>query len=494
MVNGATILEAIREIVLEKDIKEEDIVNGIKEGFKKAYERFFDTEAIIEVDFNEDTGMIELYQLLTVVQKVEDDWLEIGLNQAKEIYGDNVAIGDVVRKAVPYDTEFSRSAVHQVRQIVQQKIRSASREQIYNRFVDKKNQLLTGKVVGMNEQGTAYLVDVDGTIVSLWAKKLIPGDDYKINDFITFYVEDLEKDSKFSQIVASRTAPGFLEKILEGEIPEIGDGIIEVKAVSRQPGVRSKIAVVSHDENVEPIGSIVGVKGNRINRVSQQLNGEKIDVVKWSPDMNEFIINAMAPVRVISVDVDEENNEADIIVPNEQSSLAIGRQGMAARLVANLLHMKINIIPLTQAEELGIEVKWNGNISPAEVESKEFLENTQRRRTNARRYQPHQNFENQEPAQEPVDLENLQAFQDELLKTEAEEQAAKEEAQLMRSRAQEAKTREAETEEMSKALEDLQKNLAAIDDVLNSNSDDEDYDDYDDEDIESDDYDEYYDK
>jgi N utilization substance protein A len=210
--------------------------------------------------------------------------------------------------------------------------------------------------------------------------------------------------------------------------------------------------------------------------------------------MNEFIINAMAPVRVISVDVDEENNEADIIVPNEQSSLAIGRQGMAARLVANLLHMKINIIPLTQAEELGIEVKWNGNISPAEVESKEFLENTQRRRTNARRYQPHQNFENQEPAQEPVDLENLQAFQDELLKTEAEEQAAKEEAQLMRSRAQEAKTREAETEEMSKALEDLQKNLAAIDDVLNSNSDDEDYDDYDDEDIESDDYDEYYDK
>jgi len=497
MINGAAILEAIREIVNEKDIKEQDIIDGIKEGFKKAYERFFDTEAIIEVDLNLETGMIEIYQLLNVVQKVEDDWLEIGINQAKDVYGDNVAIGDVVKKPVIYDKEFSRLAVYQVRQIVQQKIRNASREQVYNRFISKKGELLTGKVVGMNEQGTAYLVDVDGAIVSLWAKKMIPGDDFHIDDFLTFYVEDVERDSKFSQILGSRTAPGFLQKILEEEIPEIGDGIIEIKAVSREPGVRSKVAVVSHDENIEPIGSIVGVKGARINRVTQQLHGEKIDVIRWNEDLVTFIINAMAPVRVISVDVDEEENEVDIIVPNEQSSLAIGKSGMAARLVANLLKMKINIISLTQAGEFAIPVKWNGNISPEEVESKEFLENTRKRRNNANNrnnWQNNNRSNNRRPVQptSQLDLDGLQAFQQEILNSESElyqdlepsstnqyEQTnIDEEVEIIEEKIDIIENN------IEDSLEDIQANIKAIDELIDEQDDVE---------IDEDDYEDYYD-
>ncbi|ATG97458.1 transcription termination factor NusA [Mesoplasma lactucae] len=493
MKNTAEILEALTQIATEKEIDKEEVIEGIKEGFKKAYERFFDPEAVTEVDFDEQTGAIKMFLLLKVVQKVDDDWLEIGINEAKDEFGDNVAIGDVVKRPVEFEDEFSRLAVHQVRQIVQQKIRSSERERIYNKFIDKAHELLTGKVVGMNDQGTAYLVDVDGVNASLWNKKLIPDDEFEVGDFVTFYVEDVEKDNRFSQIQASRTAPGFLKKIIEREIPEVADGTIEIMGVSRQPGVRAKVAAISHDENIEPIGSIVGPQGSRITNISNQLNGEKIDVVEWNEDINKFIMNAMAPVRVVSVDVDEENNEADIIVPDEQLSLAIGRNGIAARIVANLLKMKINILSVSQAQELGIPVQWNGNITEEELTSKDFLDATNRRKNKTN--QPSKpNFKNNKTSQranyDPIaDLEQeLERFQAELAKENETHEQKQEQKFAQEQVNHEEEKIEEDIKEVETNLDEIQENLKAFEEITSDDEEDED------EDFDDEDFDSYYDE
>ncbi|QGS51817.1 transcription termination factor NusA [Spiroplasma tabanidicola] len=381
MIDGAKLLEAIHEIVDEKKIDREIIFEGIVEGFKKAYEKFFDLEAIIKVDIDEQTGQINVFKQLSVVQQVEDDWLEIGLNQAKERFGEEVTIGDNVFEPVKYGEDFSKLAVMQVGQIIKQKIREGEKNKLYEEFLSKNHEIVGGTVKDITD--TTYLIDVDGSIIAIWNKKMIPGEDFDEGDRICFYVEEVSRENKHSQVLASRVHPQFLAKLMETQVPEIAEGIIEVKSVSREPGKRSKIAVHSNEENIDPIGACVGAGGNRIKEVSKELNGEKIDIVLWNEDKKTFIINALAPVKVISIDLDEEANECFAIVPNEQLSLAIGKKGMAARLVANLVNTKINIVSLDNAEEQGIDNLWNGNITQEELKNPDFINNVNKRKTNA---------------------------------------------------------------------------------------------------------------
>ncbi len=491
MENYANILEVINQIASEKSIAEHEIITAIKEGFQKAYERFFDTEALTEVDLDDQTGTIKMYLLLKVVDQVQDDlddWLEISLADAHQEFGDKVKEGDIVHRQIAFEKEFSRLAIHQVRQIIQQKIKGAERSRLYDKFADKNHQLLTGKIVGTNDRGDGYLIEVDDATTSLWNKKLIPGDHFEIGDLVSFYVDEVQKENRFSPISISRTAPGFLRRILEQEVPEVAEEIIDIKGISREPGIRAKVAVQSLDPNVEPIGAIVGVHGSRISKISELLNGEKIDIVLWDEDLNTFIMSAMAPVRVVSVDVDLENNEADIIVPNEQLSLAIGRGGVAARLVANLLKMKINIISVKQAQEIGIENKWNGNISPDELTSKEFIDSTMRRRKGPKNNNPTRQsqprFRDNQNYQKPTGQTNddiLKELEQELERFQAE--IADEEGNRTINQTVEEPLVLEKNEESD--LAEISKNLQAFDEVISGDDSDDD--------DESDEYDSYYD-
>ncbi|AKX33987.1 transcription elongation factor NusA [Spiroplasma litorale] len=378
MIDGAKLLDAIFEIVQDKKIDKSIIFEGIKDGFQKAYEKFFDPEAIIKVEIDENIGSIKVFKELVIVEELEDEWLEIELEDAVKIYGDNLKIGDKVYEPVEFTNEFSKLAVMQVGQIIKQKIREAEKAMIYEEFLPRNHEIVGGTVKDITE--TSYLVEIDGVIIPIWSKKTIPGEKFDIDDIISFYIEEISKDNKHSQISATRIHPDFLAKLMEIEVPEIMEGIVEVKAVSREPGKRAKIAVVSHEENIDPIGSCVGASGSRIKNVTKQLNGEKIDVVLYNDDKKIFVMNSLAPVRVISISIDEENNECFIVVPNEQLSLAIGKKGMAARLVANLVNMKINIYSLDVANEKEIEILWNGNITKEELETTNFVENTNKRR------------------------------------------------------------------------------------------------------------------
>ncbi|WP_434343371.1 transcription termination factor NusA [Mycoplasma sp. 06067-C1-B144P-99-0482-3] len=372
MLNGTELLESIKLIEKEKGINKESIINGLKEGLQKAYERFYDTDAIIKIDINEKTGSITMHQELKVVEELDDDWLEITLQKAK-LQNPNAQIGDIIYKPIEFSEEFSRMVVNQVRQIFQQKIREAERARIYEQFISLEGEVVQAKVVGMNRENN-YVLDINGTTAYLWKNKTINNEIFQINEIIDVYIEVVEKESKLSQIAISRTAPAFLTKLIEREVPEVRMGIVEIKAVSREPGKRSKVAVVTHNQNVEPIGAIIGVGGNRINRISDILKGEKIDVIRWSDDQITYLINAMTPVKVISIN--KIGDEYDIVVPDSQLSLAIGKQGITVKLIASLLKTKINIFSYSIALKENMDILWNGDTTKQEVETNSYIPKT----------------------------------------------------------------------------------------------------------------------
>ncbi|CDZ18197.1 transcription termination/antitermination protein NusA [Mycoplasma capricolum subsp. capripneumoniae] len=372
MLNGTELLESIKLIEKEKGISKESIINGLKEGLQKAYERFYDTDAIIKIDINEKTGSITMHQELKVVEKLDDDWLEITLQKAK-LQNPDAQIGDIIYKPIEFSEEFSRMVVNQVRQIFQQKIREAERARIYEQFISLEGEVVQAKVVGMNRENN-YILDINGTTAYLWKNKTINNEIFQINEIIDVYIEVVEKESKLSQIAISRTVPAFLTKLIEREVPEVRMGIVEIKGVSREPGKRSKVAVVTHNQNIEPIGAIIGVGGNRINRISDILKGEKIDVIRWSDDQITYLINAMTPVKVISIN--KIGDEYDIVVPDSQLSLAIGKQGITAKLIASLLKTKINIFSYSIALKENMDILWNGDTTKQEVETNSYIPKT----------------------------------------------------------------------------------------------------------------------
>lgn len=362
------ILEEIENIAKEKQIEPQVIYQALKEGLLKAYER--QTHKIldnIKVEIDQDQGKINMFQSLTVVDKVEDSDLEIALSQV-ETKNPDLTIGDIYDKEIPTDN-FSRLAIFQAIQIFKQSIREAEKNSIYDEFIDKQGTILIGKIESIEDK--YCLIKIGRAYAYLPKKNQIPSETFSANEpnnHIKFYLEDIIKNKNYGQILASRTHPGFLSCLLELEVPEFnqlnpnGKNVIEIKEVARIPGIRAKVAIISNDDTIDAVGACIGPKGSRIQTISKELNGEKIDVILYDENITNFIINALAPAKVIGISINEEEQQADVIVPTEQFSLAIGKNGMAAKLVARLTHWKINIISLEQAQRDNLKFNWNGNL------------------------------------------------------------------------------------------------------------------------------------
>ena len=349
-INTTEMLQAMDELEKTEGIKKDVLMESIEQALVNAYKKNYEcNDENIKIVMDKLDGKMKVYQEKTVVEHVQDDKKEISLDEAKKI-NSNYKVDDVVEfELLP--KKFGRIAAQTAKQIITQKIREASRDMIFNEFDSKKGEIIVGQIQKVT--GKAIIIDL-GKIEGIMPKKeQIPTETYNVNDKIKACVISVEKGAKGSvQVVLSRASTKFVEKLFKIEIPEIDDGVIEIKAISREAGSRSKVAVFSPNPNIDPVGSCVGQKGIRIQNIINELNGEKIDVIEWNEDPSIFISAALLPAKVMAVDVKEEEKFAQVIVPDDQLSLAIGKGGQNAKLAARLTNWKIDIKSESQFREM----------------------------------------------------------------------------------------------------------------------------------------------
>lgn len=347
-IDNKELILALEELEKEKGIKKEELLDSIRTALITAYKRNFDALENVDVKMDQQTGATHVYSIKEVMETANDPALEITLEEARKI-NKELKIGDTVEiEIVPRD--FGRIAAQTAKQVIIQKLRETERNMIFNEYNERKGEIVTGLV----QKADKHIVVLDlGRLEGIMLPKdQIPTETYKVNDKIKGYVVDVERGEKgVPQAIVSRTHPDFVRKLLEFEIPEIYEGLIEIKSVSRDPGLRSKIAVYSSNENIDPVGSCVGQKGIRIQNVINELHGEKIDVIEWNADPSIFIASALLPAQIMAVDIKEEEKFAQVIVADDQLSLAIGKAGQNARLAAKLTGWKIDIKSETQFRE-----------------------------------------------------------------------------------------------------------------------------------------------
>ncbi|RKN86481.1 transcription termination factor NusA [Paenibacillus ginsengarvi] len=343
-------IEALSDIEREKGIAKEVLIDAIEAALISSYKRNFNTAQNVRVDINRHTGLIKVYARKTVVDDVLDPRLEISQHAAREI-NPSFQLSDIVEiEVTPRD--FGRIAAQTAKQVVTQRIREAERGLIYNAFIDREEDIVTG-TVQRQDLRNLYL-DLGKVEAVLPLSELMQGEKFKHQDRIKAFITKVENTTKGPQIILSRTHPGLLKRLFELEVPEIYDGVVEIRSVAREAGFRSKIAVYSRNSEVDPVGSCVGPKGTRVQTIVSELRGEKIDIVRWSENVEEYVANALSPSKVLEVNVFEAEKMARVIVPDYQLSLAIGIKGQNARLAAKLTGWKIDIKSESQAEqELG---------------------------------------------------------------------------------------------------------------------------------------------
>ena len=348
-IDNKELILALEELEKEKGIKKDYLLESIETALVTAYKRNFDASENVKVEMNEDTGATHVYSVKEVVENIENPITQISLDEAKKI-NKTLKVGDEVKiEIVPKN--FGRIAAQTAKQVIIQKIREAERTVLYEQYSDKKGEIVSG-TIQKAERGIV-IMDLGKLEGLMPTKEQIPTETYRVNDKIKAYVVDVEKGEKGAPyVVVSRSHPDFVKKMLEMEIPEIYDGIIEIKSVSRNPGKRCKVAVYSQDENIDPVGSCVGQRGIRIQNVINELHGEKIDIIEWSPDISTFIAAALLPAKILAADIKEEERFAQVIVPDDQLSLAIGKGGQNARLAAKLTNWTIDIKSESQFREL----------------------------------------------------------------------------------------------------------------------------------------------
>ncbi len=344
------LIEALKELEKDKGIEAEVILEAVEAALKSAYKKNFGSENV-RIHIDRITGEIKVFAQKEVVEKVEDETVSISLEDARRI-NPKYEINDIVEVEVT-PKNFGRIAAQTAKQVVVQRLREAERSLIYEEFSNRESDIVTGTVQRI--EGKNVFIDLGKTEAILAPSEQIPGEVFSIHERIKTYIVEVRKTTKGPQILVSRTHPGLLKRLFELEVPEIHDGIVEIKSVAREAGSRSKIAVHSHDENVDPVGACVGPKGMRVQTIVTELRGEKIDIVKWSKDMAVYIANSLSPAKVLDVQIDEEEKKARVIVPDYQLSLAIGKEGQNARLAAKLTGWKIDIKSETQAQETGIQ-------------------------------------------------------------------------------------------------------------------------------------------
>lgn len=336
---NAQFIEALNQLEREKGISKDVLVEAIEAALISGYKRNFHSAQNVRVDIDRKTGEVRVFARKVVVEEVLDPRLEISLDAAREI-NPNYELNDTVEIEVT-PADFGRIAAQTAKQVVTQRIREAERSIIYEEFIDREEDIVTGIV--QRSDGRNTFIDLGRVEAILPHSELMPNERFTHGDRVKTYITKVEKSTKGPQIFVSRTHPGLLRRLFELEVPEIYDGVVEIVSVAREAGSRSKIAVHTRDEQVDPVGACVGHRGVRVQTIVNELQGEKIDIVRWSEDAAEFVANSLSPSKVLRVDIDEEERVARVVVPDHQLSLAIGKEGQNARLAAKLTNWKIDI-------------------------------------------------------------------------------------------------------------------------------------------------------
>jgi len=365
---GLNLNSVIEQVGKDKGLDKTILIEALEAAMVKAAEKKHGPNKVIEAQFNEELGEIELFQFKTVVEHIANPDKEISLDEAHELDPEAV-IGDSL--GIKLDTsEFGRIAAQTAKQIIIQKVREAERNIVYNEYTNKKGEIVTG-IVHTFERGD-IIVDMGRAEAILPREEQVRRENYRQGDRIRAFILDVKNVQKGPQIVLSRTYPKFVAKLFEMEVPEIYEGIINIKGVAREPGDRTKIAVSSNDQAVDPVGACVGVKGSRVQAVVQELRGEKIDIVPWSDEPAKFICNALLPAQIVRVIMDETDHSMEVIVPDDQLSLAIGKRGQNVRLAAKLTGWKIDIHSETETKKSALEqAGMEGAAAPEETRKEE---------------------------------------------------------------------------------------------------------------------------
>ena len=341
----------IDQVGKDKGIDRKVIIEALEQAVLTASRKKYGHQGEIEVHYNEEAGEVELFQFKQVVAEVADSSTEISLAEARELDSE-AQIGDSL--GVKLNTDFGRIGAQTAKQVIIQKVRDAERENVYNEFKDRKGDLISGTVQRL-EKGNVY-INIGRAEAVLLTKEQIPGESYRQGERLRAYILDVQKSSKGPQIFLSRTHPGFLIKLFEMEVPEISEGIIKIISAAREPGERAKISVYSSNRDVDPVGACVGMKGSRVQNVVQELRGERIDIIPWSQDQAKYVCNGLAPAKISRVYIDEENRHMEVVVADDQLSLAIGKKGQNVRLASKLTGWKIDIKSESRMEKISSEI------------------------------------------------------------------------------------------------------------------------------------------
>ena len=345
--NGKEFLQTLKELAYEKGIDEELLFETIEAALISAYRRNFGAAQNVRISLSRETGAFHVFAIKTVVDEVESDVTEISLARARAINPD-YTVGDVVEIEMT-PANFGRIAAQTAKQVVMQRLREAERGIVYEEYMNRSSEIVTGIVQRI--EGHNVFVDIGRAEAVLMATEQLPTETYNYGDTVRAYIIEVKRTSCGPQIMLSRTHPGLLKKLFELQVPEIQEGVVEIRSIAREAGSRSKVAVWSSEERVDPIGACVGPHYMRVQAVVDELAGEKIDIVKWSDDPATYIANSLNPAKVISVAVNEAEKISRVVVPDYQLSLAIGKEGQNARLAAKLTGWKIDIKSETQARE-----------------------------------------------------------------------------------------------------------------------------------------------
>src|SRR5262245_30005397 len=338
----------IEQVSKEKGIDKAIIIGALEDAMLSAARRTFGLEHQIEAKFNSDIGEVELFEIKTVVDEITDPTNQVTVKDAKASLDPDAEVGDELLSKLSQE-KFGRIAAQAAKQNIIQKVREAERNIIFNEFKDRKGELFSGIVQRFERKN--IIVNLGRTDAILPEKEQIPRERYRQGDRIRAFILDVELTSKGPQIVLSRTHPGLLIKLFEQEVPEIYEGIVEVKGAAREPGGRAKIAVYSNDGDVDPVGACVGMRGTRVQSVVQELRGEKIDIVPWIQDQREYVCRALSPAKVSKIIMDEDERAMEVIVPDDQLSLAIGKKGQNVRLASRLTGWRLDVKGEAEAEE-----------------------------------------------------------------------------------------------------------------------------------------------
>ena len=332
-------IQAVEDLEREKSISKDLLVEAIESALVSAYKKNYGTSQNVRVNIDRETGDIDVFMRKDIVEEVTDPFIEVSVEEAKEI-DPTYEIGDIIEYQVtPMD--FGRIAAQTAKQVVVQRIRETERGMIYDDYINRQTEVVTGVIQRIsNEKVFINMGRAEGI---LNVNEQIPGEKYRVNQRLKVYVMDVKKTTKGPQVFLSRTHPGLVKRLFELEVPEIQDGIVEIKSISREAGSRTKIAVCTYDENVDPVGACVGTRGNRVQAVVEELSGEKIDIITWSEEPGKLISSALSPAKVEMVLIDEDEKAATVVVPDFQLSLAIGKEGQNVRLAAKLCGWKIDI-------------------------------------------------------------------------------------------------------------------------------------------------------